>query len=152
MFPRPTARCAALLLSLALAACAGPGRQAVPRPDERAPVAADRCRVYLARADVAAGSTRHVRVLDGEDEIGTLAEGEYLCYERRPVQGVGSLVFEGVAPELRSVENVFDLPRTPGSTTYFVVTIPHSGRQPEIRAVTADEGRALVAQRRPAGE
>ena len=152
MLHRRLARRAVLVLTLALGACAGAGRQAVPRPDESSPVAAERCRVYVAREDVGAGSTRQVRVLDGEDEIGMLGEGQYLCYERRPVQGVGSLFFEGVAPTLREVENVFDLPREPGSTTFFVVTIPHSGRQPQIRKVSAEEGRALIAARRPAGE
>lgn len=142
---------ATLVLALPLAACAGPGSQRAPWPDEGAAVAADRCRVYLLREDVVAGSGRQVRVLDGEDEIGSLSEGQYLCWERKPVQGFGTLYFEGFAPKLRAVENVFDLPREAGSTTWFVVSIPHSGHQPEVRKVGADEGRALLAKRKPAG-
>lgn len=149
--PSPSHLLVALALALPLAACAGPGAQKVPWPDEHAAVAADRCRVYVLREDVVPGSTRQVRVLDGEDEIGTLGEGQYLCWERKPVQGVGSLYFEGFAPKLRAVENVFDLPREAGTTTWFVVSIPHSGHQPEARKVSAEEGRALLAQRKPAG-
>lgn len=138
------------LLALTLAACTGPGRQSVPWPDEGSAVAADRCRVYVLRENVGPGSARQVRVLDGEDEIGTLAEGQYLCWERRPVRGIGTLLFEGFAPQLREVENVFDLPREAGTTSYFLVTIPHSGHQPQARRIEAAEGAALVAQRRPA--
>lgn len=141
---------AALVLSTSFVACAGAGHQRVPWPDEHAAVGQDRCRVYVTREDVAAGSTRQVRVHDGEDEIGALAEGEYLCWERRPVQGLGTLTFEGVAPKLREVENVFDLPREAGSTTWFVISIPHSDRQPEIRRLSPEEGRALIGKRKPA--
>jgi hypothetical protein len=148
--PRNSMRFTSFLLALTLTACAGPGRQSVPWPDEGSAVAADRCRVYVLREDVAAGSTRQVRVLDGEDEIGTLAEGQYLCWERRPVRGIGTLLFEGFAPKLREVENVFDLPREAATTSYFLVTIPHSGHQPQARRLEVAEGAALVAQRRPA--
>jgi len=141
----------AFLLALPLAACAGPGAQKVPWPDESAAVSADRCRVYVLREDVLSGSARQVRVLDGEDEIGTLGEGQYLCWERKPMQGVGSLFFEGIAPKLRAVENVFDLPREAGTTSWFVVSISHSGQHPEARKVSAEEGRTLLAQRKPAG-
>jgi len=139
-----------IALLASLAACAGAGHQSVPRPDESRAVAGDRCRVYVAREDVRAGSGRLVRVLDGDTEIGSIAEGEYLCWDRAPVRGIGGLVYEGLAPQLREVENVFDLPREPGTTSWFVIEIPHAGRQPQIRAVPADEGRALVARRKPA--
>lgn len=65
------------------------------------------------------------------------------------MRGIGTLLFEGFAPKLREVENVFDLPRE-GTTSYFLVTIPHSGHQPQARRLEVAEGAALVAQRRPA--
>ncbi|MSR62933.1 MAG: hypothetical protein EXS08_10865 [Planctomycetes bacterium] len=143
---------ASVVLLALLSACAGAGHQNIPRPDENSPVSSDRCRVYIARQDVAAGSVRQVRVLDGEAEIGAIAEDEYLCWERRPERGMGTLVYEGPGQNIhsRDVENVFDLPRQAGTTTWFAIEIPHSGRQPQIRQLSPLEGRALIAQRRPA--
>lgn len=138
------------LLFTLVTACAGAGYQKAPRPVEGSPVPGDRCRVYVARADGTTGSIRQVRVLDVDEEIGAIAEGEYLCWDRPPVRGVGSLVYEGFAPQLRGVENVFDLPRVAGSTTWFSISIPHSGRQPQIEALSPEEGRALIARRKPA--
>lgn len=140
----------ALLLFTLLTACAGAGYQKAPRPAEGAPVPGDRCRVYVARADGTTGSIRQVRVLDSEVEVGAIAEDEYLCWDRLPERGIGTLVYEGFAPALRGVENVFDLPREAGSTTWFVITIPHSGRQPQVEALSPEDGRALIARRKPA--
>ena len=141
---------ASVALFALLSACAGAGHQNIPRPDENSPVSSDRCRVYIARQDVAAGSVRQVRVLDGEAEIGSIAEDEYLCWERRPERGIGTLYFDGFAPALKEVENVFDLPRQAGTTTWFAIEIPHAGRQPQIKELSPLEGRALIAQRKPA--
>lgn len=140
----------AVFLATFLGACAGTGYQRAAWPDEAAPVAADRCRVYVARQDGMAGTGRHVRVIDGETEIGAIGENEYLCWDRPAGQALGTLYYEGLAPDLREVENVFDLPREGGSTTWFGIEIPHSGRQPRILLLTPAEGQALVARRRPA--
>jgi hypothetical protein len=137
-------------IALLLSACAGAGHQRVPMPAAEASVPDDRCRVYVARADTLAGSIRNVRVFDGEDEIGVIDEGEFLCWDRRPQQGVGRIVFEGLGPKLSSVENVFDLPRAAGTTSYYAIKIVQSGHKPEIELLEGDAGPAMIAARSPA--
>jgi hypothetical protein len=118
----------------------------MPSPDGPA---ADRCRVFVVREEVR-GWLRNVRILDGQTEIGLLERDHYLCWDRLPERGVGTALFEGIEPKRQEVENVFDLPREPGSTGWFALSIERAQRQPLIRALTPDQGRALVAQRRPA--
>jgi hypothetical protein len=120
-------------------------------PDTQASVQADRCRVYVTRADGLAGSIRNVRVFDGDDEIGTIAEGEFLCWDRRPQQGVGRVVFEGLGPKLSAVENVFDLPREGGTTSYFAIKIVQSGHKPVVELLPVTDGKALIGARSAAG-
>ncbi|HEX6885967.1 MAG TPA: hypothetical protein VF530_21515 [Planctomycetota bacterium] len=133
-----------------LAACGGAAHQRVPAPPPGAPVAASTCRVYLARQDVVAGSWRNVRVFDDDTEIGVLGEHEYLCWDRPAGRGVGSAVFEGIDFRTREVENVFDLPREGGTTAYYGLTVNREDRQPRIERLSEADGRALIAQRRPA--
>lgn len=141
---------ALLVASVALlAACAGAGHQSVPRPSSVS-VPADACRVFVAREDTLAGSIRSVRVFDGDVEIGLITEDEYLSWDRRPARGVGRLFFEGLGPKLSQVENVFDLPREPGTTSYFAIRISHDEHKPEIERVSEEAGRALIAARSPA--
>jgi len=143
---------ASVALLALLPACAGAGYQNIPRPDENSPVSADRCRVYVLRSDDAVGSAHLVKVLDGEAEIGSLAADEYLCWERPPARGMGTAVYEGPGQNIhsRDVENVFDLPRQPGSTSWYSIEIEHSGRQPQVKLLSPMEGRALIAKRKPA--
>jgi hypothetical protein len=130
-----------------LSACTGAGHQSVPRPT--GDVSAELCRVYVAREDTVAGSIRSVRVFDGDTEIGLIAEDEFLCWDRRPVRGVGRLFFEGVGLQTE-VENVFDLPRDPGTTSYYAIRVTREQRKPEIERVSEEAGRALMAARTPA--
>ena len=138
------------LLVLLLGACAGSGHQNVPMPALDSRVAADRCRVYVAREDSRAGSIRNVRVFDGDDEVGLIHEDEFLCWERRPQRGVGKVVFEGVSLDTLEVENVFDLPRDAGMTGYYAIRIQHSGRKPEVTPLSMEAGKALIEARSPA--
>lgn len=138
------------LLALALTACAGSGHQLVPMPSPEASVPNDRCRVFVARENTAAGAIRNVRVFDGDQEVGVISQGEYLCWERAPARGFGRVVFEGLGPDLAEVENVFDLPREAGATGYYAIRILHRGHKPEVAALTSEEGRALIAARSPA--
>ena len=141
------------LLALAvlfLSACAGSGHQRVPMPLSGSSVPSDRCRVYVAREDTTAGSLRNVRVFDGDTEIGVIHEREFLCWERKAGRGVGRLVFEGLSLDTAAVENVFDLPREPGTTGYYAIRIVHSGHKPEVALLSSEAGRALIDARSPA--
>lgn len=138
-------------LVLLLSACAGSGYQLVPNPVQAGSAEPGaRCRVYVAREDVVAGSIRKVRVFDGDAEIGLIREGEFLCWDRSPERGVGRVIFEGLGPDLKAVENVFDLPREAGSTSWFAIRILQQGHRPEIASLAPEEGRALIAAREPA--
>jgi len=139
------------LVTLLAVACAGSGSQRVPMPAPGTSVPSDRCRVYIAREDTTAGSIRNVRVFDGETEIGEIHEDEFLCWERRPERGVGRLVFEGVGL-LSAVENVFDLPREPGTVAYYGIRITREQRKPEVQRLSSEAGRALIEARSPAAK
>lgn len=139
-----------LALVLLFAACAGAGHQLVPRPALDSSVASDRCRVFIAREETVAGSIRNVRVFDGETEIGEIQQEEFLCWERRPARGFGRVVFEGLGLDLAAVENVFDLPREPGTAGYYAIRIPHEGHKPEVTLLSAEAGKALIESRSPA--
>jgi len=130
------------------AACAGSGYQGVPRPVSQV-VPADACRVFVARENGTRGAIRNVRVFDGDFEIGLIAADEYLVWDRNPIRGVGRLVFEGIEPKLAAVENVFDLPREPGTTSYFAIRID-SKNKPMVERVSDEAGRALIDARSPA--
>jgi hypothetical protein len=140
----------ALFFVFLLGGCAGSGHQRIPMPQVGAPVPGDRCRVFVAREDSHAGSLRNVRVFDGETEVGLIDEGEFLCWERRPQRGVGRVVFEGLSPDTRAVESVFDLPRVAGTTGYYSIRILHSGHKPEVTLLAESEGKTLIATRTPA--
>ena len=143
-------RIATALLLLGLGSCAGSGHQLLPMPSLGATVPSDRCRVFLAREDTAAGSLRNVRVFDGDTEVGVIDEEEFLCWERWPQRGVGRVVFEGLSVDTRAVESVFDLPRDAGTTGYYAIRILHSGHKPEVERLRDDAGKALIEARSPA--
>jgi len=140
----------ALAAALLACACTGAGYQVAPRPGEGAGVPPDRCRVYVARQDVLAGSWRGVRVYDGDEEVGVLREAEYLCWDRPAARGLGRVVFEGLGPDQKAVENVFDLPREAGATAWLAIEVEQRGHRPVVRLLSPEEGRALMAERRPA--
>lgn len=130
-------------------ACASAPHQQVARPDENSAVAANRCRVYLARDENTGAALRNVRVSDNGTLIGRIGNDEYLCWDRPLTQGVGQAFYEGIDPGYSDVENVFALPREAGTTTFLCVRIG-SLRKPEIATLSAEEGRALIAKRKPA--
>jgi hypothetical protein len=140
---------AACLLAL-VSACAAPSWQNVPQPDPNAPVPADACRVVLVREGKLIGRAREVRVYDSEVQIGSLGENDYLCWDRPAARGMGRLVFSGYELDGGPVENVFDLPREGGTTTWFAIRLRGEDRKPIVESVPPEEGRALVADRKPA--
>ena len=140
---------AACLLAL-VSACASSSWQSVPQPALEAPIAADTCRVVLVREGKLIGRVREVRVYDSEVQIGALGENHYLCWDRPAARGMGRLVFSGYELDGGPVENVFDLPREAGTTTWFAIRLRGDDRKPMVESVPPDEGRALVADRKPA--
>src|SRR5688572_16373508 len=140
---------AALLLAL-VSACAAPSWQSVPQPDLAASVAADRCRVVLVREGKLVGRVREVRVYEGEAQIGALGENGILVWERPAQRGMGRVVFSGYDLDGGPVENVFDLPREGGTTSWFAIRLRDGDRKPIVEQVPAEEGQALVADRDPA--
>jgi hypothetical protein len=143
------------LLELAVAcvalasACSAPPFQNAPRPNETGPVAADRARVYLARSDDAKDMFRAVRIIEDGVVIGRIGGDEYLCWDRPLTMGVGQAFYEALDPGYGDVENVFELPRGGGTTTWLVVRLGKL-RKPEIAPLSPEEGRALIAKRKPA--
>jgi len=138
--------------ALALVACAGDTYQRVSSPPPSSAVPPDACRVYIARKDVTAGSLRNVRVFDGDTEIGVIGEDEYLCWDRSAGRGTGRVVFEGLDYRTQSVENLFDLPREAGTTTWFGISVRREDRKPVIESLGSVDGRALIEKRRPAAK
>ena len=131
-------------------ACSSPGYQRADMPPVAAPVALGKCRVYVAR-EAGVGGWRPVRVFEGPIEIGVIASDEYLCWDRTSnARGTGRVIFEGLDPSIGDVENVFDLPRDGGSTTYFGIRISLDTRQPVIEKLSTEDGQAMIAKRKPA--
>jgi hypothetical protein len=142
---RPLAR---LACALALAACSSESYQLTPQPRPDAPLAPGACRVYVLREPGSTGFGS-VTVFDQEQEIGKVAEREYVVWDRPAQRGVGRVVFE-VSADRHTTENVFDLPREAGTTSWYTLRIVFQGRKPEIVKLDAKDGAALVAESTPA--
>jgi hypothetical protein len=146
---RTISKCLILAALVLATGCKAPSFQQVPRPDEHGPVGPQRCRVYLMRADDLQESLRNVRILDDGVEIGRIGGKEYLCWDRPAKMSVGQAIYEGLDPSYGKVENVFELPREAGTTTWLCVRIGKL-KKPEIVPISPEEGRALIAERKPA--
>ncbi len=73
-----------VVASLASSAASG-SWQRVPLPDPEVAVSDPaKARVYIGRANQTFGEMWMVRIIDNGQEIGEVAQGEYLCYERAP--------------------------------------------------------------------
>lgn len=132
------------------AACAAPSWQSAPWVDPASALPANVCRVVLVREGKVIGRAREVLVSDNGREIGALGESSYLCWERAPERGVASVKWVGYKIDGGPVENVFDLPREPGATGWFVIRLREGDRKPMVEEVTPEEGRALIAGMEPA--
>ena len=144
---RPALACALLLL---VAACAATSWQAVPRPDPDDPIPDGWARVVVVRDFGFIGGVRAVRIWDEAREIGVIGEDGYLIWDRQARRGVGRAEFEGYVLDGGPVENVFDMPRESGTTTWAVLRLTQGERKPVAEVVSPEEGRALIAKRKPA--
>mgnify|MGYP001829065181 CR=1 FL=1 len=140
---------AAALLPLTLA-CTASTWQVVPRPDVDAPIPPGHARVVVVREFGFVGGLREVRILDEGREIGVIGPSGYLVWDRVADRGVGRAIFSGYVLDGGEVENVFDMPREAGSTTWAVLRLRSGDRKPVAEAVSDKEGRELIASRDPA--
>lgn len=136
---------AAVVISL-LASCSTTSWQVAPQPKPDDPIPAGRARVIVVRESGAIGSMREVRIYEDERQIGVLGENGWLAWDRVAQRGVGRVEFQGYKIEYGTVENVFDLPREAGSTTWAVLRLRRSDRKPMAEVVTPEEGRKLIAE------
>ena len=151
----------ALLTAALLSSCAArSSQQMVPRPSQDVEISGrDVCRLYVARDAQVRGALRPVRVYEDEQEIGVIARDEYLCWERKPGRRILRLVFDGRAIDSGNVETVVSSDGLAGEVVYFRIGLgvgagepdPVAARdKPNVTVLSAEDGRALIAQRKPA--
>jgi hypothetical protein len=150
-----------LAISLgALAACSSTAsQQNVPFPSQDVEVTSpDLCRIYIARTGQVRGSIRSILVTEYDEEIGAIDSDEYLCWERRPGRSILEVVFEGSITE-GEVESLVPIDARAGEVLYFRIDLerktddPYTFQEwgkPSATRLSADEGRALIAERNPA--
>ncbi len=140
----------ALLAATLLASCSSSTYQKVPFPRQDVVVSSPSvARIYVARQSLL-GSLRDLRVSDGSTEIGTISQGEYLCWERQPGRGLIVLVYEGPKVDGGDIEGLLPIECEPGQAYYYLIEIERSYKKPYGTLLDEKAGRALIAEREPA--
>ncbi len=140
------------LTLLLVAACAAPPSQHVPLPSQDVTVTRpDLARVYVVRSNWQF-QARPIRVLEQEQEIGTLGQGTYLCWERPGGRLLGRVFYDAIDPGRGNLEGIADFNCPAGGAYYFDVYVGQEDGKPEVRQLDAAEGKKLVAERKPAGQ
>ena len=148
-----TTQILALALFLLPAACKMPSEQRVPLPDQSLTVSrSDWTRIYFVRDDDTVVQNLPVRVTDQETEIGKLTEDTYLCWERPAGRTLGRVWYDAIDPSRGKLEGIVDLNCSAGRAFYFNVRIGKEDGRPIVTELGAEEGRQLVASRKPAGK
>lgn len=152
-------RCA--LLALLATACAASSLQLVPRPPQDVALSRpELCRIYVFRTSMAMGSVRTMRVYDQDLEIGSVAGGEYLCWERPAGHTLLRVVYEGPEIDRGELEELYDMQVASGSVKYFTVGLKRTSEHnamamgekrgsPEFQLLSDEEGRKLLADSKP---
>jgi hypothetical protein len=150
---------ALLALILLLGACTATGaRQVVPRPAQDQAPAEDRTRIYVARTSQVRGKLRAVHVHENSREVGAVGPSHYLVWERPAGRTIMRLVFEGQGID-GAVQSLVDVPDAPGAVLFYEVEIlrdddnplkPQDWGTPKATLLSAQEGAALIAERKPA--
>ncbi len=134
-------------------ACAASSQQFVPLPDQSVTVTrGDLTRIYFVRDESTGVNRRELRIRDGSREIGVITTGTFLCWERTGGRSLGSASYEALDPTRGKLEGLVDLNCAPGQVYYFNVTVASDDGKPSIIALDSEQGRRLVAARRPATE
>lgn len=144
-------RCVVFALLITAASCAASGEQRVPLPAQNVTVTnANVTRIYFVREDTVGMQIQAVRVWDGDKEIGALGPDTYLCWERAGGRTVGTAHYEAKDPSRAKHEGLADLNCEAGRAYYFNVTVSSEDGRPTIKALDPEEGKRLVAKRKPA--
>ena len=142
---------ALLLLPLASGCTTAPARQNVPFPSQSVEVTrGDLARIYFVRSGWVGIVEDEVRVFDGDTEIGGLTPSTFLCWERPGGRSVGRVTYDRSGPGRGELEGYTDLDCPAGSAYYFQVTVEREGGDPTVQPIDREEGRRLVAERKPA--
>lgn len=146
-------RSALLVLLLLPAGCSTPSSlQRVPFPPQDVTVTRDDLtRIYLLREGWVGLGEKEVEVLDGDTDIGAVTSETYLCWERPAGRTLGR-AFYNAGPARGKLEGVADFDCAAGRAYYFKVTVEREGGKPEVHILDPEEGRKLVATRKPAGQ
>lgn len=143
---------AALVLLLLPVGCSSTPQQRVPFPPQDVTVTRDDLtRIYLIREGWVGLGDSEVKVLDEDKEIGEVSSETFLCWERSPGRTLGR-VFYNSGPARGKKEGVADFDCAAGRAYYYKVTVAREDGKPEVKPLDPDEGRKLVATRRPAGK
>jgi hypothetical protein len=141
-----------LLAGLVLAACAAAPSQRMPLPPQDVVVSSpELTRIYFLREGGEAIQARTIKVLEDDREVGELTSDTYLCWERRPGRTIARAFFEAFDPGRGQVEGVANLDCEAGRAHYYNVTLSRGAGKPTVTQLDPEEGRRLVAERKPAG-
>jgi len=139
----------ALVAALGLS-CAAESYQKVPRPDLSMDIPPPGVvRVYVVRDDQVRGSIRSIRVSESQRDIGSISQGDYLCWERQPGRSLLKLLYEGPIIDGGAHEALLELDLAAGETGYCVIHVDSSGK-PVAQLHPANEAVGLLESREPA--
>ncbi len=146
-------RIVVLTLLFLPAGCGATSSQRVPFPAQDVTVTrSDLTRIYFLREEREGVQRNAIVVSDEDREIGDLTSGTYLCWERPAGRTVGRAFYKAFDPGRGKVEGIADLNCHAGQAYYFNVTVSREDGKPSVHLLDAEEGRRLVAERKPAGE
>lgn len=122
----------------------------VPMPDQSVAVAnPDFLRIYVLRDTSERPSIHRVLVYEGELQIGSIHEREYLCWERRPGRTLLTAVHElsESAGENRQVD--IEVEGAAGEVRYYGISISTGQSMPSLFPLEPERARELLGTRLP---
>jgi hypothetical protein len=133
------------LLASTLASCISYGTyQTVPLPDLSVTLEEEsHARVYVIRADQLLWQSDPLLVYSGDELIGSLSPGSYLCWERGPGRLLGRLVLD--APSRGGdVERLYDVHLEAGDVRWMQVSMDLDGQNILSEILDPAAGAALT--------
>lgn len=141
------------LLAVLLGSCATySSYQTVPMPDQGARLGQpSKSRLYVIRAEQVVWQRAPLLVYDGEQLLGQLRPGAFLCWERDPGRFLGRLILD--RPKLEgAVEQLYDVKLEAGDVRYVKVSFNNGPDLLVTERLDAEAGKALVAASNAAAE